>query len=90
MSADNWTICPQCEQTRTDPVTEAKKLYGQIPLEEFETAMKTAKHTQIDDDTLREDYEFYLEAFQLNIVYGCSCSKCTFEFEYKTQVDMPH
>jgi hypothetical protein len=37
---------------------------------------------------LREDYEFYLEGFVLNIIYHCQCIDCDFEFEYKNQVNM--
>ncbi len=90
MSADNWTICPKCELTRTDPVTEAKKIYGQVSVENFEAAMNIARRKPIEDNqTLREDYEFYLEGFQLTISYRCSCV-CGFSYEYKKQVEMPH
>ena len=39
------------------------------------------------DTPLREDYEFYLEDFILNIYYHCRCQDCGFEFEFKRQVD---
>ena len=39
------------------------------------------------DTPLREDYEFYLEGFILNIYYSCRCQDCDFEFKLKRQID---
>lgn len=88
MSADNWTICPKCTKERPDPIKEAAKLYGKIPLAEWEAAIQEAKNSPPQEATLREDYEFYLKGFCLNIIYCCSCKLCGFKFDYKKQVDI--
>lgn len=92
MSADNWTGCPRCwgEHVKADPVGAAKKLYGTIPLEEFEAAMGEAENTPAPGSSLREDYTFYLDGFCLQINYSCSCETCGFTFSFNKKVDVPH
>ncbi len=41
----------------------------------------------VNGTTLREDYEFYLVGFTLEIDYHCRCTDCGFEFEYENKVD---
>jgi len=39
-------------------------------------------------DTLREDYEFFLEDGILDISYSCSCRECGFVFNYNKEIDI--
>ena len=39
------------------------------------------------DNPLREDYEFYLDGFILNIYYHCHCQDCDFDFKFKRQIN---
>lgn len=90
MSASNWQDCPKCKQSRTGTVAEAAKLYGQVSAEDYETAMIKARNAELPQQTLREDYEFYVEGFCLNISYGCRCDNCGFQFSYNKKIEMPH
>lgn len=88
MSASNWRICPKCEKEWVDPTIEVKKMYGTIPLEEYEEAMRDAKNSPPLKKTLREDYEFYLRGFILHIYYGCSCEECGFKFDLNKEINI--
>lgn len=88
MSADNWTICPVCLQNRTDPTQAAQKLYGQVSADEYEQRMKDARNVAPQEQSLREDYEFYLEDFSLSISYGCTCQDCGFTFSFNKTINI--
>lgn len=88
MSADNWSFCPLCSQNRTDPIQAVQKLYGKMSAEQYEHAMEDARNAPVQEETLREDYEFYLEDFSLSISYGCKCQDCGFTFSFNKQIDI--
>lgn len=92
MSADNWSKCPKCKEvakkTNADLIAKIVESYGKIPVEEYDDMVKKASESIELEETLREDYEFYLEDDNLNIDYGCSCNKCGFSYSYKKDVNV--
>ena len=82
MSADNWSKCPKCkaitEKTKADLIEKIGENYGKIPVEEYDDMVKEASEVTDLEDTLREDYGFYLEGTNLNISYRCHCDVCGF------------
>ncbi len=88
MSADNWTICPQCRREaiaeKERLVEECAKAYGKVTPEEW-TALTTESHKPLPDlDTLREDYEIGVESSgEFFVSYGCSCLNCEFKYSFR-------
>lgn len=93
MSADNWAICPKCNEIKNkekDKLTEkAEDSYGKVPKEEFFRLRKKADSYIVPDcETFREDYEIGIdEDGRLYISYKGKCTKCGFkkDFQYKEQ-----
>lgn len=92
MSADNYRVCPRCEEQllleREKEIQKAKDSYGKVPQEEF---IKKSKQLDIPlriDPTLREDWEVYGEGYNTDIRYSCSCSKCGLKHEFTAEVDL--
>ena len=69
---------------------QLKEAYGKIPVEEY-LLLKAAVETTPKnfEETLREDYEFYLSNGFLKISYCCGCKVCGYQFTYKKDVLMP-
>ena len=88
MSADNWTICPECLKNRTDLVKAARDLYGRVSKGDYEQAMEDARNVAPQEETLREDYGFSLEGSSLSIYYGCMCQDCGFTFNFNEEIDI--
>lgn len=94
MSADNWRQCLRCkanEEKRIARLEEStKSRYGKVTPEAWMAmvAKVEAEKKKEFEDTLREDYEFYIDdAGILHIVYSCSCQTCDFEFKLKETRD---
>lgn len=83
MSASNWAICPQCllnaQKAMSDALVEVAKMYGTVPLEEYEAAQKRVPSGRVEEPTLREDYEQGITGGGVYFLYyyGC-CEKCGF------------
>ncbi len=89
MSADNWAVCPRC---LAEALTEYRAeldcvgaLYGEVPVEEFDTARAALTPPNRDDfQTFREDYEFYgAEQGEVTASYSGHCSKCGLGLDFK-------
>ena len=96
MSADNWRECPNCDSQLADQQLEAEReleaAYGKVPSAEYErrrAALNDLKR-KLPEETLREDYEFYLDitAMELNISYRCCCD-CGFSFSHDETIPVP-
>ena len=93
MSADRWDTCPKCvEDEEKAFLTLSKEVansYGKIPVEDFDLlrAKLDQERNKSHEETLREDYEFYREGFNLGIAYHCKCSECGWSQVYKHEVD---
>lgn len=88
MSADNWAACPKCVESVISKTNEDKlaagRAYGKVSPEEYLELLSAASSVTAMEETLREDYELGTDKFGLfTVSYGCSCSKCGFEFTYK-------
>ena len=95
MSANNYTICPQCYKDRyIEMLNERKKLknlYGNIPPDEFIRKTKQLENLEINTtlkSDLREDYEIgtNIDGF-FYMSYKCSCDICHFTREYKIRLN---
>ena len=85
MSADNWAICPKCKD-KAIKAYEARVLglaekYGKIPPEEYIKASRDVHNVEELEETLREDYEFYLD--DNGMFHAVYCAGCDFSFEFK-------
>jgi len=87
MSADNWTICPQCgknsEQLKAEREQAARDAYGKVSAEEYMRLVKKAQEKVHSEPTLREDYE--IRTFQdgvFHVKYSCRCTACGWEFSH--------
>ena len=78
MSADNWKVCPKCEEKQEKEIADyTQQLYAKgLTFGEIETLVN-AKRNKFTE-TLREDYEIYSEGFTVYVDYRCSCEKCGF------------
>lgn len=88
MSVDNWAICPKCKKrmdaTKQQQMDYAKAGYGKLSPEEYETAMLKAREPIKYENTLREDYEVYMEDDGFfSASYSAYCDKCGFKFNFK-------
>lgn len=88
MSADNWTYCPKCGETRAEQIerltTDLNALYGKISPGEYVRRLEIISSAPAPSQTLREDYEIRMwrdGAFEVD--YSCSCSTCDFTFTHQ-------
>lgn len=96
MSADNWAVCPRCEQHRQSQLKSERaavaSLYGTVPVEEFDAARTAFAAVEAEPParTFREDYEFYgVEEGTLCISYRGGCNVCGLKFEHKSEHPLP-
>jgi hypothetical protein len=84
MSADNWTFCPKCKDSKNK---ELESLYGKIPAEEY---LKKAKElsTESNEETLREDYEIGIWDGKFRISYDAYCEACGYEYTFECEKDL--
>ncbi|KKN81070.1 hypothetical protein LCGC14_0322890 [marine sediment metagenome] len=91
MSADNWSVCPKCLLAAQAKHEAAKRevadTYGKIPVAEFDEKRKALGAEPTADnqeESLREDYEFFLSRAGLFTAhYTCHCSVCRFGHIFK-------
>lgn len=94
MSADNWAICPRChikaENEWDAKQQEFRQAYGKVSEEEYHRMRIALQVKPKAENTMREDYEFYIEPGTgwFNASYGASCENCGFkhEFHHKEQL----
>jgi len=92
MSADNWADCPKCkmkyEKVLLNLEQKKNKLYGKIPLEDWE-ALQKEPLPKFNSETLREDFAigiFTEGGFYID--YSGACTVCGFKFIYKFSKDL--
>ena len=88
MSADNWTICPQCcaraEKRREAMLKKAADSYGKISPEEYLKLREEAQKAPNVEPTLREDYEIGMdETGFFEVAYSCACRACGFAHKHE-------
>lgn len=92
MSADNWTICPQCRK-HVDKLNDARAKapalnYGKVTAEQYLKLVGAAKNPVPYEETLREDYEIGIVQTDCDkpsfyVSYKAACQSCTFKYEFK-------
>lgn len=88
MSADNWAICPKCQELTDDrqEMLEEKlsKSYGVVPPEEYLRLFENSRKKVNLEPTLREDYEIgILNTAEFYVRYEAVCRTCGFSYAYK-------
>ena len=97
MSADNWSICPQCkaraEKEANAAAAKARAAYGKVPVEEYQRMIDSAD--KLADrglaETLREDYQIQMMADgTFTVAYSGHCGVCKFthEFQHAKKVEV--
>lgn len=96
MSADAWSICPNClkrftteADSRDIAVAEA---YGTIPAEEYKAKAAAAYDFRQKgiEESMREDYEIGVsKTGEFSVDYGASCQNCSFRFSYRHTEQVP-
>ena len=89
MSADNWAVCPKCEQLEAKEIASLEKglsnSYGKIPAaqwrEQFDNLASRKRNES--KQTLREDYEIGIYKGEFDVTYSASCDVCGFVFTFK-------
>lgn len=87
MSADKWSICPQCMQTtlkqKEKQVKETTEKYGKVSVEEYKKLLQYSIEPVNLEPTMREDYELGIdEDGSFDITYSAYCDQCKFSFEF--------
>ena len=85
MSADNWTVCPKCEE-RTKEAKEHKELisaHGKIELAKSNEMQVKYQQEMEPVQSMREDYELGIREGVFEVSYSSYCETCKFEFKYK-------
>ena len=87
MSADNWSICPRCnkkaKQEKADQKAKTHEGYGKVPAEEYESMLVVSRQPIKIDETLREDFEFFISPDGLfSASYRASCDRCGFKHKF--------
>ena len=94
MSADNWSLCPnciaKCIAAREKAWMDAEESYGKVSRAVYDAAVLSVEkmHPEPDRHTLREDYEIGISidgVFEIN--YRCYCNVCEFAFKYRDAKD---
>ena len=94
MSADNWTICPNCvllnEQERERIQRKLGESYGIIPFDQYIALVEKGESIEeITETTLREDYEIGIYNGEFSIKYRCHCLECNFSYDYDFEQHLP-
>ncbi len=95
MSASNWAICPRClarakaEEARQ--LAEVMQKYGQIPVQEFDTARAAINPVDLYKlTTFREDYEIYgADQGIVHVSYDGSCRTCGLCLSFNDERPIP-
>jgi len=87
MSANNWTVCPEClrkAKARKEKLgRDLLDLYGEIPPDRWAELNDECNAPILTSDTLREDYELGILDGEFYVYYSGKCDVCGFEFKYK-------
>lgn len=93
MSASNWAFCPRCMFRRRQVIEQEEcrvdAMYGNVSVSDFDAARASLealkKHgvREEQDETLREDYEIWLDDGTLKIRYSAHCEACSLTFAVK-------
>lgn len=96
MSADNWMLCPRCDERHAGIEIQMRKqlkeAYGKVSAEDYDRLKNelAAHQREVLPDTLREDHSFIFDAQcgELDMYYGCTCTAdgCGFKFRYRNTV----
>lgn len=88
MSADRWSICPECKRDHdariVEATTRADNAYGKASVEEFDQLRNAAKVIRESalEESLSEDFNIRVdEDGEFSIDYQARC-ECGFSFEY--------
>lgn len=99
MSADNWTICPKCQERKIREAREAREKasqsYGAVPIGEFllleqaagekEAAVKIQRRTLGEYARITSDPKGMLVLFYQAV---CDNDGCNFKYTYNTEISM--
>lgn len=102
MSADNWAVCPICQENRNGALLvlegQVREAYGTLPLPEYEALRDRCAAAKIagaigptiDMLTFREDWEIGLidGTAQVLIRYSGTCDVCGAKAKYRTTLDV--
>ena len=95
MSADNWTRCPRCLKTaelkREGLLKKARDGYGKLTPEEYEALLLESREPIALDESLREDFEFYLSddgCFTAHYIAKCGTCGFAFRFDHEKQISI--
>lgn len=95
MSADNWTQCPKCnkmvEDAKQKQIDKARVSYGKVSPEEYEVAILASKEPAVFNETLRENYWFYMKSDGFfKVSYSAFCDRCGFKhtFTHSEQIEI--
>jgi hypothetical protein len=90
MSADNWTVCPRCEDQRQQQIAtkraEADAAYGSVTVTEFDELRSAAETLAAvtPKQTFREDYSFSgTTSGTVEYGYVGSCSVCSLRCSFE-------
>lgn len=86
MSADNWTLCPACNNRANHARSVFEKkvtdAYGRVSSDEYLRLIAILAKPYKLKETLREDYEIGITDGVFSVNYSASC-KCGFSYKYK-------
>lgn len=94
MSADNWRICPKCQESnnkqKMKKQEELDALYGKVSMAEYKKKQDNIdKLESVETPTeFREDYEIYSEGMTVYVEYSGKCRDCGFKFYKKVEWEM--
>ena len=92
MSANNWAICPKCEEiareVRNAAIQRVVDDYGKIPRDEYTEVVRDSEREYRPRSTLREDYEIGIRNGVFEVGYRAECEVCglSHEFHHKEVV----
>lgn len=96
MSANRWSICPQCKSDRIAAVAklraDARAMYGKATAEEYAKAIREADEIEIEnmEEDLREDWELGLRDGVFRVGYRAECQCCgwLFVFDEERKIEL--
>jgi len=96
MSADRWSVCPNCHKENSAAISkmrnELKDKYDKLDLYHWLIEKKhfeKFKESFGDNETLRENWEIYFNEVGLLVIhYYCDCDVCGFHYSFKEEKDI--
>ena len=87
MSATDWSICYNCIGKAQKKLARLNEVAMKPNSPDWNNYMELKKKLQeniyTNYNTLREDYEVYIdEGLNFRVDYRCFCEKCGFSYEY--------